>query len=789
VASRFQLATAYAARRPPRCLKIESVPPAGIEINQYPHGLFELFKLVRRGIEPLPAGLATSIPLAQRKVMKTLRSSCSCSVTCVHWPPDDAPNGPFRTGSYFPQTQFKENKFMRTKNSFEAIFASVFFVTLVSTQAWAFEFDWSVANPFRFYRNQSSFDKHLKAFDTLIKANGGARPADIIRRMERELNSPGCTDQHNFDSCATSKTAEYFLRQQGWAARSHGDDEYCYGYDTDAEDYQFDAKCKRNYSFGAVTENFINPTSHVVKVTLPPAEQSKFGSKECVWRWDGRQAASAAHGTAQADCDSVAVLSGIPYPDGANLTVTLPDGSSETSVIVVKDVLVIGFGDSFAAGEGNPDRPVTLHPSFAWQYGAYAEGWPIRDTKTPIPTDPHFPNLAKFYEAAARWVSPNCHRSQYSHQFRVAMQLAVENPHAAVTFVHLACSGAEITEGLFGEQKAREHLSEGKTVQSQVGQLFELLCEGGPKTFSVNLKQPVHYGFPGVKNRAYIVKGCDPANFRRKVDLALMTFGGNDIGFSALVGNIMIKNPADVALALPAFEALSRTKFTFGPEIAQGYLDILDGRFAVTKKFFNDRLGLLPEKVVQTGYVSVQRDENGNPCAGTTGLDVHPKFGFIASRLKAVDDFSIQFFSRMNCIASTSTSCKKLDTDPGTGFQFVTSFQPEFVKRGVCSANGSDERKFAVLPKIRIDSHGEFTPWNPSRFQPYFPRQRLSLSPNDAMLTANTHEDGNSSPPLTDIVQLMFASVYSGAFHPSAEGQAIMADAVYPVAAKVVGLK
>jgi hypothetical protein len=94
------------------------------------------------------------------------------------------------------------------------------------------------------------------------------------------------------------------------------------------------------------------------------------------------------------------------------------------------------------------------------------------------------------------------------------------------------------------------------------------------------------------------------------------------------------------------------------------------------------------------------------------------------------------------------------------------------------------------MPKIRVGSHGEFTPWNPSYFHPYFPRHRLSLSPNDAMLTANSHEDGKSSPAaLTDVVQLMFASVYSGAFHPSAEGQAVVADAVYPVAARVVGLK
>jgi len=679
---------------------------------------------------------------------------------------------------------------MRTKISCSTIPALFFFSVLASTQAAAVEFDWSVANPFRFYRNQFAFDKHLRAFEAVTRPNNGVRPADVIRRMERELNSPGCTDQRNYDTCAASKTSEYLLRRLGWAARSDGEEAYCYGYDQNAAEYQFDAKCKRYYSFGAVTEDYINPASHVVRIALPATERSRFQGKTCNWKWQGRSASSANSGTVRENCNDVAVLHEIPYPDGADVTVTLPDGSSESGMIAVKDVLIVGFGDSFAAGEGNPDRPVTLHPSFAWQYGAYPEGWPIRDLKKPVSVDPRFPDRNAFYGAGARWVSPNCHRSQYAYQFRVAMQLAVENSHAAVTFVHLACTGAEITEGLFGRQKAREHLSEGKTVQSQLEQLFELLCDGDPKTYSVNLKRPVRYGYPGLENRVYSVKGCEPAKFRRKIDLAMMTFGGNDIGFSSLVGNIMIRNPADIALALPLFERVSRTKFVFGPEVAQNYLDALDGRFAVTRKFFHDRLGLAPEKVVQTGYVSVQRDENGELCSGTTGIDVHPKFAFLASRLRPVDDFSDQFFSRLRCIAGTSASCKKLDTDPGTGFQFVTNFQPEFVRRGVCATSGPDEKKFAIMPKIRVGSRGEFTPWNPSYFHPYFPRQRLSLSPNDAMLTANSHEDGKSSPAaLTDVVQLMFASVYSGAFHPSAEGQAVVADAVYPVAARVVGLK
>ena len=47
-------------------------------------------------------------------------------------------------------------------------------------------------------------------------------------------------------------------------------------------------------------------------------------------------------------------------------------------------------------------------------------------------------------------MSQACHRSLYSYQLRTALALAVENPHVAVTFLPLACTGATIESGLLG---------------------------------------------------------------------------------------------------------------------------------------------------------------------------------------------------------------------------------------------------------------------------------------------------------------------------------------------------
>jgi len=37
--------------------------------------------------------------------------------------------------------------------------------------------------------------------------------------------------------------------------------------------------------------------------------------------------------------------------------------------------------------------------------------------------------VAAFDKAAARWLSRDCHRSQYGYPFRVAIELALENRH------------------------------------------------------------------------------------------------------------------------------------------------------------------------------------------------------------------------------------------------------------------------------------------------------------------------------------------------------------------------
>ena len=89
-----------------------------------------------------------------------------------------------------------------------------------------------------------------------------------------------------------------------------------------------------------------------------------------------------------------------------------PDETASKEV-VVQDFLIVGIGDSLAAGEGVPDRM------------APAAGQP------------------------ATWQDPQCHRSRSSWQAKAALTVEdlrkdVGDKETSVTFVHIGCSGATI---------------------------------------------------------------------------------------------------------------------------------------------------------------------------------------------------------------------------------------------------------------------------------------------------------------------------------------------------------
>ena len=71
----------------------------------------------------------------------------------------------------------------------------------------------------------------------------------------------------------------------------------------------------------------------------------------------------------------------------------------------------------------------------------------------------------------------------------------------------------------------------------------------------------------------------------------------------------------------------------------------------------------------------------------------------------------------------------------------------------------------------------------PPRHVSYASRQRWFRTPNDAFMTGNFHAAASLMQKVLQMqglswFQLLLASIYSGAFHPTAEGHAAIADAV-----------
>ena len=208
-----------------------------------------------------------------------------------------------------------------------------------------------------------------------------------------------------------------------------------------------------------VKESYLTPIDHPVSVRL--AGPIPVGAT-CAWSFDdgdGPQASTF-------DCAEPVNLR-VRYGRTTVATVEVSSGSEApqrlSTEIAVRDIFIAGLGDSIASGEGNPDRPIALaDEGFCFRsYLGTAAAQYYRPSRAGYKGGraceaPDF--LPVWQKQSALWFNSACHRSLYSYQTRAALSLAVRYPHIAVTYLPLACTGASITDGLFGSQRARECL-------------------------------------------------------------------------------------------------------------------------------------------------------------------------------------------------------------------------------------------------------------------------------------------------------------------------------------------
>jgi hypothetical protein len=685
----------------------------------------------------------------------------------------------------------------------------------------AADLEWEVDNPFRFYKVDSSFALHEKAFAEVRGDPHGPLPADIVWRIERRLNDPDCKDATSPATCAATARAHYEESRHGWAAKTYAT--ACY--DNVGRPRRYPAQCDRKYSWGTAKEDYILPDAHTVHVRLSPELRAAAGAGQCAWSWQPR-AAGGKPGERTQPCADKLTIARVPYAtiranSGVAVKVKLPDGREvEDADVTVEDLLVVGLGDSFASGDSNPDKPVTFSATRQMVYDPTVadarEEMAMRSMKPATaksevfdlasadekfdpkslpkrlmedeergliykPTSREF--LDAFNRRAAQWMSADCHRSQYGYQFRVGMELALENRHRAITLVHLACTGAETVEGLFLEKDAREQFDKPNSakVPAQFDQLSDLLCRGGAAARSKTASYTMPAYSPGdasIGARTIAMRWCPPELRKRSIDVVMLSIGGNDVGFSAVALYSITESAGDLA---PVAQLLGR-QIRFGPDVARNYLRVFDRRLEAVKEALRDGFGVAPSQVVQTSYEPIQYDETGGMCGGipTLGLDVHPKLHMSRERVTEAAAFTTELVNRLECLTDVHkhAGCPTgLATGQGTGFHLVTDHLAKFVRRGVCARDpkrAAADGLAMAMPRLSQRT-GAFTPYSPANTLPYAHRWRLFHTANDAFLTANTHREGISP---FDILQPAYAGLYSGAIHPTAEGHSMVADSV-----------
>jgi lysophospholipase L1-like esterase len=521
-----------------------------------------------------------------------------------------------------------------------------------------------------------------------------------------------------------------------------------------------------------VKESYLTPIDHPITVRL--IGQVPVGAT-CAWSFDdgdGPQASTF-------DCaEPVNLRVRYGRTTAASVDVASSEGTQRVfTEIAVRDIFIAGLGDSIASGEGNPDRPVALaDEGFCFRYYlSTATAQYYRPSRAGYKGGraceaPDF--LQVWQRQSAYWFNPACHRSLYSYQTRTALQLAVQYPHIAVTYLPLACTGATIADGLFGSQRFREcppsksNAACSGTVNGQIAELREAL--GAAKR-----RQP-----------------------DRRLDLVLLSIGANDIYFSGLVADVIVDTPTERILFRRSgvMATVEDSRSVLVRELPQG--------FARLREALRPLVGDL-SRVIFTSYANPTLAAGGAPCpGGRAGFEIHPSFNADPQRLATVSAFvENEFLPQLKSIATCQGGilCRNPQADRMT---FVDAHQVAFAGHGFCmraqtdpefdrdcfAANGESFNTDLVTAAAQPMVCGR----SPGEYRAYLPRARWVRDANDSYFAAMTYPQGlpASMQPsdIHDATWGVLSAVYGGAVHPSAEGHAVMADAAAPAAAAVLQL-
>jgi hypothetical protein len=597
--------------------------------------------------------------------------------------------------------------------------------------------EWEVKNRFRLFKRDEDFQRH-------VAAQRGDGVLEAERRLERAADGRGW---------ARDQVERLCIDQSG----------------------RIPEFCERD----GQREVYLAPEDHNVAFVVGG---NVAPGSSCAWSFDDGEGKP--RETVKPCEEEIRIRLRYGRPTAARVTVTGADGSARAAStdVQVRDLLIAGLGDSIAAGEGNPDRPIQLDDQgFCFRRflgGAFSEYFRpgragyrgSRACDPSVSTVPAAGNFAADWaKLNARWMNAACHRSLYGYQMRAALELAVENRQVSVTFLPLACSGATIDLGFLNPQRIRECPNTGNCPSSSPAQLARL------------------------KEALALAQKHQPD---RKLDLVLLTIGANDIWFSSLVGNVIVEASTERAL-------FARGDMIISVADSQKLLDNdVPPNFAKLRTALKPLVGGNLSRVVYVTYGHPALQAAGQPCpGGPAGFDVHPAFNADPARLREVANYvSDKFLPRIRALATCEgNACKDSTTERMT---FVDAHQNEFAAHGFCARAETDP----AFDRECFSEKGESFETDPTQaatdpmkcnfqardFRPYASRARWIRTANDSYFTAMTYPEGLSSTlqpaDLHDATWGATSAVYGGAIHPTAEGHAAMADAALPAMRALLNL-
>jgi lysophospholipase L1-like esterase len=611
---------------------------------------------------------------------------------------------------------------------------------------------WKVVNRFRLFKDPDTFKQQENAWRQ-YGSHVNQRSASTEDNAMFYYNSSVLGIEHvlNDRRIPFTNISRTKFDWRGWAAKAV--DATCWN-----------EKARRHTACGD-EDAYISPKSHAIEMQLKPARGgTTIAEYNCEWRVGNAAPLVAA-------CDE-AVTAQLPYPEGATISVNVQGEQPISIDAKVKDLLIVGFGDSYASGEGNPDVPVQLDENKRSNnlYPARAAG-------------------------SAQWLDQLCHRSLYSHQLRSALQIAIENPHGAVTYMGYACSGAAVEKGLLGPQKYVEYVSQqlggsksesraqprrGGSKDSQIYWFLRELCLDDVQNDNGNWV-------------------CPNNHVRRNVDFVFLSVGGNDVGFADLVAWSTLRDGVGSKLAGLFGATVSPDQF------ADHLKNILPGAYAKLARAFERSIPLAtaglafdPSRVVLTAYPDILVDEEGKTCAGigdgAREEDEYPsnqtldrfKSWLVVSqdKLDAAHAQLDRLHRRMGELAEANgwTYAGRAYADqPFRGHGFCARRRdrmtdPAEVLMVPCWGKASRPTQ-SCQPGIFGVGKG-WRPFDPATENyPYALRQRWVRTFNDAYMVMNQKVVDKFGAIDEDATSANFAET-TGGMHPSAEGHASMADAI-----------